>query len=429
MKKVKKVLIISPHFPPINAPDAQRVRMSLPYYLENGWEPTILAVDEQFVSGFQDELLEKSLPEYVRILKVKAFPLYFTSKVGLGSLSMRSFWHFYKRGNALLDQEKFDLIFFSTSMFHVCALGRIWKKKHGVPFIIDFQDPWRNDYYLDKLKNERPPKFLFSYSVNKKLEAWTLPTVDGLMAVSKGYLETLDQRYPEVVNVPRSVIPFGACSRDFKLSRQFARQTFLSKNTKMIQVVYVGAVTPFFLPIIKAFFTALKRSSISLASYHFYFVGTTYAVGSQAQPVLEIAKEVGIAEHVTELPTRIPYFEALAVNQEAQILFIPGSLDVDYNASKVYNCIMSGRPIFSIFNENSLVKEVIERNNAGIVVPIKQSDSFEALTAKVLEKLPAFIELHKRTSTQLSQDFYPYTAKARVVEQTSLFDKVVQEKN
>ncbi len=34
---MKRVLIISPHFPPINAPDCQRVRMSLPYYRRYGW--------------------------------------------------------------------------------------------------------------------------------------------------------------------------------------------------------------------------------------------------------------------------------------------------------------------------------------------------------------------------------------------------------
>lgn len=34
---MKRVLIISPHFPPINAPDMQRVRMSLPYYKDMGW--------------------------------------------------------------------------------------------------------------------------------------------------------------------------------------------------------------------------------------------------------------------------------------------------------------------------------------------------------------------------------------------------------
>ena len=43
-RAVKKVLIVSPHFPPLNAPDMQRVRMSLPYFAAEGWEPVVLAL-------------------------------------------------------------------------------------------------------------------------------------------------------------------------------------------------------------------------------------------------------------------------------------------------------------------------------------------------------------------------------------------------
>jgi len=45
---LKKFLIVSPHFPPINAPDMQRVRMSLPYYRRCGWDPEVLTVDERW---------------------------------------------------------------------------------------------------------------------------------------------------------------------------------------------------------------------------------------------------------------------------------------------------------------------------------------------------------------------------------------------
>ena len=37
---MRRVLLVSPHFPPTNAPDHQRVRMSLPFYREHGWAPS-----------------------------------------------------------------------------------------------------------------------------------------------------------------------------------------------------------------------------------------------------------------------------------------------------------------------------------------------------------------------------------------------------
>src|SRR5687767_6414952 len=132
----------------MNYPDMHRIRMSLPYYSENGWEPVVITVHENYVEGYRDELLIETIPRNIEIHKVKAWPVNITRKIGLGSISIRSFLQFKKKGMALLKARKFDLVFFSTSMFHVCALGRIWKKKFGIPFIIDFQDPWRNDFYI-----------------------------------------------------------------------------------------------------------------------------------------------------------------------------------------------------------------------------------------------------------------------------------------
>jgi hypothetical protein len=43
---MKKVLIISPNFPPVNGADMHRIRQSLPYVRAWGWQPGVLAVDE-----------------------------------------------------------------------------------------------------------------------------------------------------------------------------------------------------------------------------------------------------------------------------------------------------------------------------------------------------------------------------------------------
>ena len=51
---MKKLLIVSPHFPPINAPDMQRIRMSLPYYRKCGWDPVVLTVDDDLQDGVRE---------------------------------------------------------------------------------------------------------------------------------------------------------------------------------------------------------------------------------------------------------------------------------------------------------------------------------------------------------------------------------------
>jgi hypothetical protein len=35
---MKRVLVVTPRFPPVNAPDHQRARLMLPFLREFGWE-------------------------------------------------------------------------------------------------------------------------------------------------------------------------------------------------------------------------------------------------------------------------------------------------------------------------------------------------------------------------------------------------------
>ena len=156
---MKKVLIISPHFPPINAADMHRIRMSLPYFEKYNWKAHIVTVDLGYVEGFTDNILYNSVPKGTEITYVKALNQKWTRKMGLGSLSIRSLPYYFSAVNQILKKEKFDLIFFSTTMFHVGALGAFWKRRFKIPIVFDLQDPWRNDFYLSKPKN-----YIFNFS-------------------------------------------------------------------------------------------------------------------------------------------------------------------------------------------------------------------------------------------------------------------------
>lgn len=404
----------------------QRIRMSLPYYKEQGWEAEVITVDEQFVEGYKDELLLETIPESIKVHKVKAWPVKYTRKLGLSSLSIRSYFQFKKKGTALLKEKKYDLIFFSTTMFHVCALGRYWKEKYGVPFIIDLQDPWRNDYYLDKPKSERPPKFWMAYTIHKLMEAYTMPFASGIIAVSKGYIDSIKERYPVLNDLPSIVIPFGCSINDFELvKKKNIQPKYIDISGGQINVVYIGAVTQYFLPILRAFFTSFKSQVTEKEKYHFYFIGTNYAVNADVKMVEQLANDLDLKDIITEYPSRIPYFSAIATLLHADILFVPGSMDADYNASKVYNNILTKKPIFSIFNQRSLVKEVIENCEAGVVVAVDGTETENELTALIDNKMDLFKQMHLKLNAPNLEAFDKFTAKTKTQEQVQFFNLVV----
>ena len=115
---MRKVLIVSPHFAPVNAPDMHRVRLALPYLRELGWEPVVLCLDPATVEGAVfDPLLETTYPHDLRIVRVKGISPRATRWAGFGNLWLRVGRAFARAGERLLAAEKFDLVFISTTQF------------------------------------------------------------------------------------------------------------------------------------------------------------------------------------------------------------------------------------------------------------------------------------------------------------------------
>jgi hypothetical protein len=84
---VKKVLAISPYFPPANTPDMQRLRMALPYFAENGWEVTVAAADSGCHAAPRDEALSRTVPPGTRVLHLPCWSEATSRGFGFGHLS------------------------------------------------------------------------------------------------------------------------------------------------------------------------------------------------------------------------------------------------------------------------------------------------------------------------------------------------------
>src|SRR5207249_7514785 len=192
---MRRLLIISPNFPPVNAPDMQRVRMSLPHFAEFGWEPYVLAVaptgDETL-----DPLLVETVPSDIQVERVRAIPAAISKRLGIGNIALRALPSLYHAGSRLLSSGKVDLVYFSTTMFFAMPLGRMWRRRFGVPYVLDIQDPWLSDYYREHPETNPPPKYSLARRVHAILEPWTMKDVDAIISVSDAYLMTLRKRYP-----------------------------------------------------------------------------------------------------------------------------------------------------------------------------------------------------------------------------------------
>ena len=425
---MKKILIISPYFPPVNAADMQRVRMTLPTLVERGWSVEVVTVDENYVDFKTDSLLALTVPENVKIHKVKAFSKKYTMKIGLGSIALRSIWYYKNKVNDLLTKNKFDLIFFSTTQFPICVLGAYWFKKFGIPYVIDMQDPWVSTYYEQKPKKERPKKYWFSSRLNRLLEPIAFSKVGGIMSVSEVYINQLNERYSITKKIPCETITFGAFKEDIKIVKQHFSELSapVFENTKNTNLVYIGRggfdMQQAFKVILNSFKKALSENFDYYDDLRFYFIGTSYAPkGKETHTLLPIATEMDLERYVTEIPERIGYYESLKNLKCANGTILLGSDDSAYTASKLYPNILVEKPLLAVLNKFSSAAKILKECNAGKLITLDQSEE------ESLETFKSYVsDVKSNKIPEVNQEeFSKYTAEQLSMRQIDLFNKVI----
>jgi glycosyltransferase involved in cell wall biosynthesis len=425
----RRVLIVAPHFPPVNAPDHQRVRMALPYLAENRWQAEVLTVAPQFVEAPLDPDLAEALPPELIVHRVNALPQRWTRRLGWGSLAARAYPFLKRRGAELLAGGRFDLAFFSTSQFGVLSLAPVWKKKSGVPYVLDFHDEWVSDYY-QRHRAVPPPggalKYAVSHALARRQEGGVVRQAAQIVSVSERYNLNLRARHPELDDGKMHVLPFGGAETDFELfkTRRFA-QTFFRPNAG-INWVYVGRGGPAMRLAASAFFLALRRALaagiVDKTNLRLHFIGTDYATGARARPTFApIAREFGLESMVREETARVPHFTALQCLRDADAIIVPGSDDPGYTASKIFPCILARRPMLAIFHRDSSCIRILEETGAGTPVPFDAEDDSATLAARVYLRWFS-ARAFDRTPALSPRVFDPYSARAMTRRLAAVFN-------
>lgn len=379
---------------------------------------TVLAVSPASVRSPLDPWLEAGLADTVPVHRVKGLGVRWCNVPSMGTLTNRAIGALRKVGNRQLsiarrDGRPFDLVYFSTTQFGIHKLGPYWKKKFGVPFVMDYQDPWVN-YYYEKHPEIVPPggrlKYAISHWLAKRTEPSVLKHCSGITSVSLAYPEELHKRYAFLKDdFPELVAPFPGDERDLERVRADASisQNVFNPNDGCKHWIYIGRGGQDMEVALRGFFAALRsrlRVSddgldrenlnnnapcplLSASKLRIHFVGTSYAsAGRGIKTVEPIANEYGLEGVVVEHTDRIPYSQTLRCLLDADALIVPGSNDPGYTASKIYPYLLARKPMLAIFHENSSVADVIDRVGGATLITFNGSEDSDQLKNEVLGK-------------------------------------------
>lgn len=416
---MKRVLIITYYWPPSGGSGVQRWLKMSKYLPENGWQPVIYTT-ENAEYPIVDPSLEKDIvPEtevirrpivepytfYKRFLGIKKEE---TVKAGFidekekkkGWKSDLSLWI---RGNLFipdarcwwvkpsvrylkeyLREHPVDAIISTGPPHSMHLIAMKLKKELGIPWIADFRDPWTEiDYYQD-LHLSR-----WADRKHHKLERQVLTQADKVVTVGWDCARSLGR----LGNRNVRVVPNGydweidANQQPAPLSQEFT-------------LTHLGVVTPS--RNTPQLWNALKELKEENADF-----GSNLKirlVGQVDQSVTESLEAAGLKGN-TEIIPYIPHDEILQMQQSSQVLLLlinntPNAKGI--LTGKLFEYLVSGRPILCIGPEDGDAARVISQAKAGTTVGFDDKEKMKAALKDWFEKYNRQ-ELRASTSESIRQ--------------------------
>jgi glycosyltransferase involved in cell wall biosynthesis len=340
----RRVLIVVSSFRPAMTADMQRARQLCWELPKLGWDVEILAPDE----SYQNPLcVDKDGAEFFApqtgVHELARFAPALFRMAGIGTIGWRALVPLFRKGLELLRSGRIDLVYFSTANFPFFLLGPLWKKRTGVPFVLDIHDPIHKSGRAHPVWAAPGMKHRAANWLSAAIERNAVTRADAIISVSEAYVEQFRNRYGTKVP-PASVIPFALSQHDFEIARN---NSAVSAGT----VRYVGAGGP----IMERSFRLLcaARARVPRKDIRFELYGTYLGwKPGDRRHLAEIARVAGVDDIVSESTERVSFRRSLELLLGGSGCLILGVDDAGYMPSKLFSYAGSGKPLLAVVRKD-----------------------------------------------------------------------------
>jgi galactitol-specific phosphotransferase system IIB component len=398
MSEPKKLLIITYYWPPAGGPGVQRWLKFVKYLPEFNIQP-IVYIPENPTYPIIDEGLQSEVSEKAIILKNKIFEPYGlasffgknkTKKISSGIIpnqkkqSVLEKTLLWVRGNLFIPDARFlwvkpsvkylkkyieenniDAIVTSGPPHSLHLIGLQLKKELNIKWFADFRDPWTTIGYHKAMK-------LSSYA-NKKhktLEKEVLNSADTIIVTTK----TTKTEFQAITSKPIEVITNGYDVEKIE------KQTLDEKFT----LAHIGSFLSERNPII--LWQALQELVIENSDFKndFYLK----LIGATSPEVIDTLASFQLNEYIQNLGY-VSHQEAVEHQRKSQVLLL---IEINSTATKsiipgkLFEYMVSERPIIAIGPEGSDFAEIITTTNTGVFFTYNEKEKLKALLLKYYQE-------------------------------------------
>ncbi len=424
---LKKILIISPHFPPSNLAAVHRSRLFAQHLPAFGWEPIVLMVHENYYEETLDRNLEKLLPEDLFVEKVSAFQI--TKPRLVGDIGLRAFFQLYKKAKQLIQLEKIDFLYIPIPSFYCALLGRWLNNSTGIKYGIDYIDPWVHHFPGSEKIFSR---HWISTKIASFLEPIAIKKASLITGVAEGYYKAVIERNPHLAKqAVLGAMPYGGEALDHKAVAKLDMEPYLfKKEPGKIQLVYAGAMLPKAYAPLECIFKSMQQNPTVFANVEFHFIGTGKKPNdATSYNIKPLAIQYNLwQKNVFEYAQRIPYLDVLIHLNNADGIFILGSTEPHYTPSKTYQGVLSGKPILAVLHQESTAVKVLKESGAGLVLDFNGTEGLNLLQDLFANRMQHFLKfINQFNASKINQQlFEAYSAKNVTSVLASLLNKSLE---
>lgn len=414
----KKILIITYYWPPAGGPGVQRWLKFVKYLPDFGIQP-IVYVPENPTYPILDEGLIDEVSDKAIVIKNNIFEPYQlagffskkqTKKISSGIIPAAKKQSFLEltllwiRGNLFIPDARFlwvkpsvtflkkyiqenniDTIVTSGPPHSLHLIGLQLKKELNVKWFADFRDPWTTIGYHKALK-------LSSYAArkHKNLEHQVLNAADMILVTSK----TTKTEFQAITSQPIEVITNGYDVE--KVTREPLDEKFT--------LAHIGSFLSDRNP--KILWQSLQEliAENELFAQHFQLK----LIGKVSQEILDSIAEYTLEKHINNLGY-VSHIEAIQQQRKSQVLLL---IEIDSPETKsiipgkVFEYLVSERPIIAIGPKDSDFAEIITSTNTGVFFTYDENERlkktilgyFELYLQKNLHVFPVGLQQYSRKS-------------------------------
>ncbi len=380
----RSVLIVSFHFPPIQASSGVLRVLSFAKHLAGLlWDVRVVTA----TTGAYDSVNLKNLDDIPSRVKVlRALSLNTQKHLSIrgkypGFLAIPDNWvtwiPFAYLVCAVQILRKRPSVVITTYPLASChAVGWLLKRTFGIPWIADFRDPMLQDNY------PKDPRQKWAY---RQIEGKTVRSADLVVVTTPGTQRLLARRYGPEIAAKLRLIENGVETDVFRRAAESPAPAGQPSARRPV-LLHSGIVYPYERDPTNLFAAVARARAAGLVS------AQTFELRLRGCGHYELfrtkVREAGVEDLVSLLPP-ISYLEAAAEILDADgLLVLQASNCDDQIPAKVYEYLSTGKPILGLANPRGDTGSLLFGEGVGAVAALEDAEAvFIALAAFIAEHL------------------------------------------